>query len=53
LEERANALRKRIALYRRYLVEGVDADLALQYLRDLRVAEVELAEIERGTDERE
>jgi len=53
MEERADALRRRIALYRRYLAEGVDADLAQTYLRDLSEAEAELSEIAEGTDKRE
>jgi hypothetical protein len=36
-------LQQRIALYRRYLSEGVDLALAAIYLRDLAGAEAELA----------
>jgi len=39
-------LRRRIALYRRYLREGVDAALAGEYLRQIRDDEAELATIE-------
>ena len=46
MEERADMLRRRIALYRRYLREGVDAALAGQYLRQLQADEAELAAIE-------
>jgi hypothetical protein len=50
--ERAQHLRRRIDLYRRYLLEGVDAELAQTYLREIADAEAALAEIE-GTDRRE
>jgi hypothetical protein len=50
MEDRASLLRRRIALYRRYLREGVDAMLAAEYLRQLGADEVELAVIE--ADER-
>ena len=53
MEERAEILRRRIALYRRYLAEGVDAGLARQYLSDIADAEAELVDIEKGTDRRE
>jgi hypothetical protein len=53
MEERADTLRRRIALYRRYLAEGIDADLAQTYLRELAEAEAELSEIPQGTDKRE
>ena len=39
-------LRRRIALYRRYLREGVDATLALEYVGQIRDDEAELAAIE-------
>jgi hypothetical protein len=48
MEERADMLRRRIALYRRYLSEGVDAALAGEYVRQLAEDEVELAAIESG-----
>jgi hypothetical protein len=48
MEERADMLRRRIALYRRYLREGVDATLALEYVRQLGDDEAELAAIESG-----
>ncbi len=48
MSERAEILRRRIALYRRYLAEGVDAELARQYLRDIAHMEAELAEIEKN-----
>lgn len=42
MEDRAETLRRRIALYRRYLEEGVSADLASQYLRQIMAAKLEL-----------
>jgi hypothetical protein len=53
MEQRAETLRRRIALYRRYLAEGVDADLARQYLDHLAMDEAELAGIERDTEKRQ
>jgi len=53
MKERAEILRHRIALYRRYLSEGVDAQLAAQYLVDIAGAEAELADLEKGTEKRE
>jgi hypothetical protein len=46
MEERAEMLRRRIALYRRYLREGVDAALAGEYVRQIRDDEDELATID-------
>ena len=46
-ETTAAAIRRRIALYREYLRNGVDADLARRYLNDIAVADAPLAEIER------
>ena len=46
MKERAEMLRRRTALYRRYLREGVDAALAGEYLRQIRDDEAELATIE-------
>jgi hypothetical protein len=46
MEERADILRRRIALYRRYLREGVDAVLVGEYVRQLVEDEAELAAIE-------
>jgi hypothetical protein len=51
MSEPADTLRRRIALYRNYLAEGVDADLARQYLRDITHMEAELAQMEK--DERD
>ena len=47
MEEHAESLRRRIALYRRYLAEGLDADLARIYLGELADADAELSEIAR------
>jgi hypothetical protein len=47
-ESRAHQLRRTIELYRRYLSEGVDADMARIYLRELAIAEAALASIEEG-----
>jgi hypothetical protein len=50
---RAELLRRHIALYRQYLAEGVEADLAGCYLREIVAAGAELAEIEKGGEQRE
>jgi hypothetical protein len=47
---RTEALRRKLALYRRYLAEGVDSDLARRYLEEIMAAEAELAQLE--TDKR-
>jgi hypothetical protein len=47
MEIQADALRRRIALYRRYLSEGVDAALAEIYLREIKEAQQALAELSR------
>ena len=41
--DRINALRARIALYRRYMREGVLSDEAARYLKQIRQDEAELA----------
>lgn len=43
--ERVALLTARIALYRRYLVEGADGDIARSYLRLIREDAAELAAI--------
>ena len=48
MRERVEFLRRRIELYRRYLREGVDIELAIEYLRQLSEDEAELAAIESG-----
>jgi len=45
VEDPADILR-RIAVYRRYLREGVDGDLAAEYLKTICSDEAELARIE-------
>jgi hypothetical protein len=45
MDGRADMLRHRVALYRRYLAEGVCAELAIVYLREIAEAEAELAGI--------
>jgi hypothetical protein len=45
MDDRADMLRHRVALYRRYLAEGVSAELAIVYLREIAEAEAELAGI--------
>jgi hypothetical protein len=52
MEERADTLHRRISFYRRYLAEGVDADLARIYLRKLASAEALLLEIGQDTEKR-
>ena len=42
---RAEILRRRIALYRQYLRQGVASELATQYLREIIAAERELERI--------
>ena len=46
VEDTADILRRRIALYRRYLREGVDGDLAAEYLKTITADEAALARIE-------
>jgi hypothetical protein len=45
---RAELLRRRITLYRRYLREGVEGTLALEYLKQIAEDEAELNRIEPG-----
>jgi len=49
MTDSAATLRRRVALYRKYLSEGVDADLARTYLAEIAKDEALLAEIEGGT----
>lgn len=44
--DRAEAMRQRIDLYRQYLREGVSAELAAVYLREIAAAEAELKAID-------
>jgi cob(I)alamin adenosyltransferase len=50
MKERVQALRRLIDLYRRYLAEGVDEELAFKYLNQISNAEFELAIIEKTKD---
>ncbi len=52
MNERAEILRRKIALYRRSLSEGIDGELARRYLREIVEAESELARIENHNDRR-
>ena len=45
-KDRAELLRRRIALYRRYLRDGVEGALALEYLRQITEDGAELNHIE-------
>jgi hypothetical protein len=47
MEDTIERLRRRIMLYRRYLREGVDGDLAADYLRTIAADEAALAELAR------
>jgi hypothetical protein len=47
-KDRAELLRRRIALYRSYLREGVEGALALEYLRQIAEDGAELNQIEAG-----
>ena len=46
MEDRSHQLRQRIDLYRRYLREGVENGLALEYLRQIAEDEAVLRQIE-------
>jgi len=50
---RAEQLRRKIALYRQYLREGVDSERAATYLREIKQMEAKLDEIEGDSDKRE
>ncbi len=52
MKEQVEILRRRIALYRRYLAEGVDADLAKEYLAAILAAEAELARIDNQDNDK-
>jgi hypothetical protein len=45
MDETAEILKQRIALYRQYLREGADRDLAVEYLRSILADERLLAEL--------
>jgi hypothetical protein len=54
MNDRAEILRRKIELYRRYLREGVDITLATEYLREIAEAEAELERLTgRDTDRRD
>ena len=46
MTETADTLRRRIALYRRYLREGVEVELAAEYLKTIAADEAALAALE-------
>jgi hypothetical protein len=46
VDDRAETLRRQIALYRDYLRAGIDAELAMNYLQEIALAEAELTELE-------
>jgi len=48
-DDRATLLRRRIDLYRSYLKDGVDAECAREYLRQIMADQ---AELERANEER-
>lgn len=50
MEDRAEALRRRIATYRRRLVEGVPTETARLYLAEIAKAEAELAQMIEDAD---
>ncbi len=52
MEDRADAIRRRIALYRRYLAEGVDTALAEAYTTYIVAGEAELAKLDKERDKR-
>jgi len=47
MDEHIETLRKRIALYRRRLAEGVEMKLARVYLTDIASMEAELAKLDK------
>ncbi len=47
MSETGDRLRQRIALYRRYLRDGVEGELAAEYLRTIAADEAALAAIAR------
>jgi hypothetical protein len=51
MEALAHKLRSRIALYRRYLRDGLDGDLGAVYLEEIGKAEAELARLMGGGPE--
>lgn len=53
MKERAELLRRRITLFRRYLAEGVPAELARHYVEQIVADETELGKIEGHGERRE
>lgn len=55
MEDRAETLQRRIAVYRHCLQEGAEGTLATVYLNEIAKAEIELTELlsERATAERD
>lgn len=51
--DRAEELRRGIALYRKYLAEGVSGERAASYLRAIKRMAAELEAIEGDSDKRE
>jgi hypothetical protein len=49
---RADDVRRKLALYREYLANGVDPELTRIYLREITRLESELSQIESDTDKR-
>jgi hypothetical protein len=49
--EDEEGLRRKIALYRRWLAEGVDSQLARHYFRELAVAELALSKLTSETSD--
>lgn len=49
---KADALRRRIALYRGYLREGVNANLAREYLKEIAKAEAALVTLGENNKKR-
>lgn len=47
---RADELRRKLALYRGYLAKGVEAELASIYLREIARLKAELKQLERTAD---
>ena len=46
MDDRAQSLRRRIAVHRRYLAEGVDEALAAEYRRQIAEDQAELERLE-------
>ena len=49
-DNRATVLREKIGLYRRYLANGIDSDLAVRYLREIKRMEAEFARLSNEGD---